>query len=111
MCGPDEKKGPFADLRKLESNVSRALGFFHDKLKLGLKFAAAWGTFAHAWQTSEENFALYLGPSRDYASRTTGERNNCFRAYARIQSLPLSRPTNHACDTRSDVEQKIGHPF
>lgn len=48
MCGPDEKKGPFADLRKLESNVSRALGFFHDKLKLGLKFAAAWeATLGH----------------------------------------------------------------
>lgn len=69
-----------------------------------------WGTFTHAWQTSEENFALYLGPSRDYAWRTTGGRNNCFRAYARIRS-PLPRPTNHACDTRSDVEQKIGHPF
>lgn len=106
-CGPDEKKGPFVDLRKLESNVSRALGFFHDKFKLGLKFAAAWGTFAHAWQTSEENFALYLGPSRDYASRTTGERNNCFRAYARIQSLP--RPTNHACDRM--LNKKLGTRF
>lgn len=107
-CGPDEKKSPFADLRKLESNVSRALGFFHDKFKLGLKFAAAWGTFAHAWQTSEENFALYLGPSRDYAWRTTGERNNCFRASNLF--LFLARPTMRATLDRM-LNKKLGTRF
>lgn len=111
-CGPDEKKGPFADLRKLESNVSRALGFFHDKLKLGLKFAAAWeATLGHirACVANERRKFRALA----HRAITLGERQEegtTVFELTRASNLFLARPTMRATLDRM-LNKKLGTRF